>query len=431
MTYERIVCLDDLTRDEFWPAKEFIYDLVRAPILFASGLSIAHSPRRGRSHNLAESFDVQRFVELAGGDAGTHWASGYHQLPPAAHAYLVEAIPKDTLVIGYEMTPALKKVLADAGCDHVDIRVSPLRFGADLYIGLSTNSPAIYRRIVPLAMQEHEVVAEACLMAAQVRYRRRYTPEAPRWDGALVWVGQTAQDASLIGDDGRFLRAADAAPAIREAAQGRRLVYKAHPYAGPFGREEHAQLVRITGQDIAQCELDAYELLAMDDELSLIGISSSLLQEASYFGKPASWFRRPECTPDFSFTGPGGGHLHVATHVFMSEALWASILDRPPRAQALCLPPRPNHLRELHNAWWGYSTLQLRHSNFHREAVQLHAPAPAALAPRDDSPLQQALALERQRVDDLRLEVEGLKEALRVVLRHATPRTTADLATAA
>ena len=321
MNYERIVCLDDLTRAEFWPAKDFIYDLVRAPILFAGGLSIAHSPRNGRRHNLAGSFDVRRFLELAGGDAGTQWAGNYHRLPPAAHAYLAAAIPRGALVIGYEMTPGLKQVLADAGCDHVDIRISPLRFGADLHVGLSTNSPGIYRRIVPLAMHEHEVVAEACQMAAQIRYRRRYTPDAPRWDDALVWVGQTQHDASLLADDGRFVRAPDAAGAIAQAAEGRRLVYKPHPYAGAFGHEERAQLARITGQDIPLCELDAYELLAMDDPLSLIGISSSLLQEATYFGKSASWFRRPECVPEFEFAGPGGGHLHVRAHVFMGEAL--------------------------------------------------------------------------------------------------------------
>jgi hypothetical protein len=419
MSFERIACLDDLTRDAFWPAKEFIYDLIRVPVWHAAGLDIAKSPRQNQRHNLAPGFRVEDFLSLCG-LPGPHWSTLYHRLPPAAEDYLLAALPPDTLFIGYEMTPALTGLLARAGRTWLDIRLGPLRFGADLHLGLATNDAALHARLLPHALSAQQVLTEACLLSAQVRYRRRYDPRLARLDDALVWIGQTAEDASLIDDAGHLVRLERYEPALRELAQGRRVLYRGHPLAGEFAQHELAQLQRICGQQVQPCELDTYELLAMDDDVALVGLSSGVLQEAEWFGKQALALHPPLCQPAFDEPHDPARHLMVASHTFLSEPLWAAVLDRPARHGAVTLPARPNHLRELVNTWWGFATVQLRHSVFHRELFALHGHGSSADAAAPAA--EGDLVLAHQRIDALRQEVEGLKEALRVVLRQTALR---------
>lgn len=424
--WSRVACLDDLTRDAFWPAKEFIYDLVRVPVWHAAGIDIAKSPRHGQRHNLAPGFRIEDFLALCGLPAA-HWTTLYHRLPPAAEAYLAAALPEDTLFIGYEMTPALTGALERAGRTWLDIRLGPLRFGADLHLGLATSDPALHARLRAHALQPEALLTEACLLGAQVRYRRRYDPKLPRLDDALVWIGQTEEDASLIDADGRLVRVAQFAEPLRELARGRRLLYRGHPLGGDFARRELAELRRICGQPVPACEIDTYELLAMDDDVAFVGLSSGVLQEAEWFGKQALALHAPLCRPNFDDAHDPAAHLMVAAHDFMSEPLWAAVLDRAPRDGAVRLPPRPNHLRELVNTWWGWATVQLRHSSFHRELMALHAPAPApaaapAPAPAAPKTVDPELNTAHQRIDALRLEVEGLKDALAIVLRELERR---------
>ena len=192
-------------------------------------------------------------------------------------------------------------------------------------------------------------------------------------------------------------------------------------WAAPSARANVKSCARSPAGTLPLCELDTYELLAMDDDVAFVGLSSGVLQEAIWFGKQALSLHAPVCEPAFD-AEPATGirHLQVHAHRFMSESLWADLLGAEARADAVQLPARPNHLRELVNTWWGYATVQLRHSSFHREMMQLHGSAASAPpAARAASPeLDQAL----QRIDALGMEVEGLKEALRVVLRQTALR---------
>ena len=53
------------------------------------------------------------------------------------------------------------------------------------------------------------------------------------------------------------------------------LMYLPDPRAGDFARIERETIERLVGQRLPLCEMDAYELLACDDELTLVGLSST------------------------------------------------------------------------------------------------------------------------------------------------------------
>ena len=194
------------------------------------------------------------------------------------------------------------------------------------------------------------------------------------------------------------------------------------------------------------CDADTYELLAGEHALGLIGLSSGVLQEAQWFGKSALSLAPAICQPGFDAQWQPGTYLQIASHDFLSEPLWASALNPEQRRERpLVHAPRPNHLRELHNTWWGYAEHAVRHSDFYRQVFAMHggrtaAPAPvAATAPvagsdaasrQETERLRAELAQTHARMDTLRQEMEGLKDALRVVLRQTATRALSPAAAA-
>ncbi|MBI5270254.1 MAG: hypothetical protein HY856_11320 [Burkholderiales bacterium] len=442
MRYTTIACLDDLTRDHCWPAKELMYDLVRVPVFHACGMDLGKSPRRGQRHNLKPGFDAERFVRLCGPAAARgEWAALYHEIPAAAAQYLAAHVPEGALIVGYEMPTWLRRLLDGCGVDWLDMRLSPLRFASDLYMAFATNSAELHARIHPHAQRMDEVFAEAALMAAQVRYRQRCLQRPGPCDGAWVYVGQTEQDASLVDGQGRFVRVGDHADTLRQAVGDLPLFYKPHPLGYGFPAAERQAIERLLGRPVPVCSVETYELLAGEQPVGLIGLSSGVLQEAQWFGKSSLSLAPPICQPAFDAAWAPDAYLQIASHDFLSEPLWASILNPEGRRERpLVHAPRANHLRELHNTWWGYASHAARHSEFYRPVVAMHGgqasaaaarPAtPDAAGGRDAQALRHELAQANARLETLRQEMDGLKDALRVVLRQTASRALAPIGTA-
>jgi hypothetical protein len=409
MKFSTVVCLDDLLRETFWPAKEFVYDLVRLPIHLACGIDIAKSPRNDQRHNLLPGFDARRFVALASdGNVSPDWSQHYFGIASRATEYLLAHLPAGALVLSYEMPPWLRSTVDAAGLAWLDLRVAPLRFGSDLCMALATNRADLYTSIHAHALNADEVLAEAALLTAKLRYRLRYRSDCFDLEGCSVYIGQTGDDASLLVGPGRYMRAADAAPALQAFVGSDRLVYKPHPYAGPFAEQERHALAQILGYLPQCCEADTYDLLAGDARVRLIGISSGVLQEAAWFAQEARTLKPALCEPGFDARHDAARHLLVASHRFLSEPLWADVLGAVPRANPLRLPPQANRLRELHNTWWSYSTTTIRDSIFYKELFEIQAGADrAALATCRD-----ALGQAHADIAALRRDMTELRRAL-------------------
>ena len=431
MKFTTIVCLDDLTRHSYWPAKEFVYDLIRTPIYHTSGIDISKSPRNGQRNNLLPGFDHSRFLQLCGPNATQgHWVSFHLGLPKAANEYLAMHIPDGALIIGYEMPPWLRSLLELTGHTWIDLRISPLRFASDLYIAIGTNSPLLHSRIYPRSVSMDEVLSEASLMAAQVRYHQRYDDRPRSYDGAWIYIGQTEADTSLVTAASKFARVQDYATILQSATADIPMLYKPHPGAGDFARKEFSALRDLISRPIALCETDTYEMLAGERPLGLIGLSSGVLQEAKWFGKSSLSLLAPVCQISFENEWRSGYFAQVSSHEFLSEPLWSNILGQDePRARPLVHPPRANRLRELHDAWWGYAPHAARHNELLRHAVALHTPRQTTIKTTDTSTndilisnLQSEIRHTQEKVATLVQEMDGLKDALRLVMRQTISR---------
>lgn len=365
-----IVCLPDLLRGVNSFSTAF-FDLVREPIHQGAGLTVGCPPGGKKTHSLLPGFDVAEFRTRAGApphifkdnDARqTQWFLSYHGLSDSAIDYLFDHLPAAHMLLSFELPPWLAQACITRGVDFLDIRPSPLRFGRDLYVALRSNRPEILQHISAHTVLEEELRLEAAVLGANVRmHKERLQSERgfafEDLEDSLLFIAQAPYDASLLAPNGKSLRASDFADQLREMSRGRRLLHKGHPFAPDFAQQERAALRKITGQQPRPCLQNAYQILSSDEDLTLVGISSSLLQEARWFGKAATALYRPLVPLAAPETPTTDTYQQVHFHTLLSPAFWHQVLSPQRPAPRLAALPQlaHNHARETIDHWWDYS----------------------------------------------------------------------------
>lgn len=371
MRYRNIVCLDDLLRDEWWPAKNFFYDLMREPIKQAIGFDIKSSPRFDSCyHNLDSDFSSYTFRELCFKHFN-HWSYHYCQIPQEAENYLLKYLDKDFLVISYEMPEYLRNLISRVGAYYLDIRISPLRFATDLYVCIRTNDIELHKKLKKFEVPEEEIYLEASLVKASVRHLRRYSSRNLEYNNSLIFLGQTPDDASLIDcRKRRFVTINDFIDKLQailenEENKARVLYYKPHPSAPQEHVIKEIEFLRnVLKKDIKLCYENIYILLGSDDDCRFIGISSSALQEATFFDKISYTLFKPIC--DLS------EYVNVRFVDFISPYFYKYLFGVDKRLKYKYYRySYPNMLRQLHNVWWGYSEYLIKDRHFYIEMFKI------------------------------------------------------------
>lgn len=354
MKIKQLVVIDDFIRRDYAHAKRFFYNLLREPVHQATGLPLNFSARDSEKNNLRSGFNFNAFLELAAPDG--KWQPHYHHISNQATQYLNKHILPDSFCLSYELPVWLKKMLEESKVPYIDFRIAPLRFARDLYIAVNTNNALIDTRLAKFIVSSNEIKLEAALIesAMQIRTELNY-PACSADQSVIVYIGQTEFDASLLNEQGEFVRVADYAEQLKSYVGTNKLVYKAHPWAKEFAVKEKQQIEEILQQNIELAEYSVYQYLSMPNNTRFIGLSSSVLQEAEFFGKEAKVLFCPICPLKIQ-TGKKD-HVLVRFEDFISPAFWWELLTPEQVApEVKKLPPlQSNHLRQLHNVWWGYA----------------------------------------------------------------------------
>lgn len=287
-------------------------------------------------------------------------------MPDTALEYLFKHIPVNGLVLTSESPPWLRKACQERQLNHLDVRVSPLRFGQDAHFALFTNNPIIRSRIAAFQITEEELRLEAALLGSNLRLHRHRLEEQKRYrfdlDNCLVFVGQHPADAALIGPKGQPLRCADFAEQLRMLAQGRRVLHFA-AYEDSFefnlADQQRRELADVFGAPVLPCRQNAYQILSVSDDVELVGISAALLQEACWFDKTVHMLASP-LVPLSEFDGSGGttkeNYVLVRFEDLVAPAFWHAILAPtapPPKLSKLPSLGR-HHARETLDVWDEY-----------------------------------------------------------------------------
>jgi len=278
----------------------------------------------------------------------------------------LEAVFQGSLVISFEMADSIKRALTQLGIPFIDLNIHPVRFLPDVFFAAQTNTQAVFE-----AMLAHHTPSEtyfdwADLLAAAA-IKRPHISIAP--DTALL-VGQTRVDRSLI-IDGRLHGLADYADTLRSLMPpGRPLMFKPHPYnPGGHGLQGAPFDAAIT------TSANIYTLLPQENLSHVIGISSSVLVEAHYFGKQVTALSAlPFSIPDTAEQAEPGQHLSLYDACFSTD-FWrdalAPVLNTTARTGHRFRRP-PNTLRLSLGNFWGFNEVS---TDFLVQLYQGNSPA--------------------------------------------------------
>ena len=293
------------------------------PIPYVGLLDIARASRLGLAQARATSKTVERIfsnfgfvrrdevtgreflaanaaARLAHGTALRTWQRNYLRLSTPYRLLMArKTAVKGRIVLGWEMSPGMKRWMDGAGVAYIDVRLSPMRFYNDLLLDVATNTEWLDR-----------VIAERLVRVTRPELMRTAQAAAVDTSAAdtLVLVGQVAGDSSLIGLEGREMTLGDFAGRIQDlAGQYRRVLYRPHPK----GRPATDPVLRDVERDR---EPSIYTHMAHG--ASFCAISSSALEEAAAFGCPT--FR---LAPDSPLDLHDDCYLHRHVHVLRSSEL--------------------------------------------------------------------------------------------------------------
>ncbi|SFK68175.1 hypothetical protein [Falsiroseomonas stagni] len=358
----RVIITGDLLRPQeeaFRPAQRdnirWFHRLVRRPLAAATGLPV----ETVLWDHLGPGFDAPGFYAAAGATPDVEgWVSLFDApaLTIEAAAMMVAAYADAAMVVGFELAEIQKRLLTQARIPWIDVNIHPYRFGPDLLFAIATGEPEVMAGLRRHHADDLIFEPWADLMAATVS---RIPPHRPILEPCLV-VGQTRVDRALIRD-GRLLDLAHFAPALREAVgEEGRVLFKPHPYnPGGFGIHH----VGLPLSRIREVPDNSYVLLGQDAVKRVIGVSSSLVAEARFFGKEGVFLG----TPPFHIA-PSRQALRMGLHASVVDAWAAADFWRDLLAPLLPVTAHdghrpvlpPNALRASLRQFWGWDEIFLQ-----------------------------------------------------------------------
>ncbi len=350
----RILVTGDLLRPQdeaFRPAQagniRWLHRLLRRPLGAATGL-----PVEALAWDAAGGFATPRFYELAGAAPDIEgWAALFDapDLPRKAAALLAAAFDGAVAVIGFELADVQKRLLTRLGIAWIDLNIHPVRFGPDLLMAVATDHAEILAALSQHHAEDQVFEAWADLMAATAI---KMPPHFPVEESTLI-VGQTRVDRALIAG-GRLTDLRDHAEALRRAVGTEpRILFRPHPYnPDGFGLFESG----LPLHRIREAAENVYVLLGQDRLQRVVGVSSSVVAEARYFGKDGIFLGAPpfRLAPRRDALAPG---LHASViDAWLSADFWRELLApvmpvTPADGHRASLPP--DSLRLSLRQFWG------------------------------------------------------------------------------
>lgn len=348
--------VDDVFRHQWWPAKEFFYEILETSLRQIPGIDPEISLRRKlwAEHQFIGAKTIPPNQEVD----HDSWSRSYEVLSHDQINLLSRHIIPGAFYFGYELTPGLRFFLEELGVTYIDFRISPLRFLSDLVIAVRSNSSWINRLFHEACLPASDIEQYAAQLKAAFRYRQRMQGRMDTFgeENSIIFVGQTGVDQSLI-HRGRFLRVSDMAKDLGTLFYGRHVVYLPHPSAAEEHIAEEISLLRELAPTVSMASHNCYDLLCDERMISLVGISSGLLQEAAFFGRNAVTLHHPVCPLNFrDRIETPGGFYQFPFETFTCKTFLQATLDQQGKIVPSTLSQiRTNNLRELHDVWWGYA----------------------------------------------------------------------------
>ena len=288
-------------------------------------------------------------------EAELAWARRYDSDKLVDFDACLTALGRADLVVGFELSPSLKRHLYRQQRPYISFHVHALRMLRDLCLGATTNDPAIAGLLAGVAVPDEEVVRQVRRFRALCAFHR--VPALAFPAGLPMLIGQTARD-SIVIEGGRFADWPDREDELAAALRGHdACVFIEHP----FRSDSHkvCEYLRCRhGKAVIATNANGYgALLSTRDIPEVLTLSSSLGVEAQAFGLPTR-FLLGDPRQRLRVAGVDVGVDHALGHGVLSDGFWHALLHRKPsstnsqiRAPADTFHLGEHYLRDSLDSW--------------------------------------------------------------------------------
>ena len=210
-------------------------------------------------------------------------------------AYLNQFIDESTLIIGHETTKQTREIYRRLNVPFVDMWLSPLRFLDDTLFSMNSSNAAVNERIFSYHLDDEIAYIEADRLKIQT-YRGWRRVEADIVPNSALFAGQMMNDKSVCDvKTGKFLSVLDFKEKFEKLGEDYNKVYYAkHPYLRSGDEEINEYLATLPFVEFTT--IPTYRMLASHRIQKVASLSSSVLTEATYFGKETECFFKPVMT---------------------------------------------------------------------------------------------------------------------------------------
>ena len=342
--------VDDIFRKEIAEARYCIYKTLYA--IFKRAFNIKIQAPIYCKNNIFKNL-CKRYKDL-------NWTTVYFGLPEEIEREYASLLDKNAIYLSYEAPIWLYKIWKKYNIKYIDLRLSYLRYLPDIPVMFSTNITSSFGILKSKELKEKDLIFEADLCKASYNFRHfRDWHNLKRYEGGIIFIGQTDKDTSLMCD-GRtnVVKLKDYETEIKAIlSQYEKIFYKPHPFASIQHKEEEINYISsISKKQIPLVKDNFYNLVTQDYKIDFIGLSSGALQEAELFGKVA--YKLMEYPFSSKSTATELSYINISSFYFFSPKFWQDILEKEIYVDDICLEyrePHANIMRDFHNASWGFN----------------------------------------------------------------------------
>ena len=354
-----------------WLPNLLQYQLQKATNLPIFTIVPPNSKAYGIEENLIK-FDYIKFFSFYNmGYNKYNWAELFYnyEYNEKAQEY-IKSIFEDSLVVSYEMDYCILNILDNLNIPYIDMYISPVRFLDDQMFCMTTNNPEIYNKLLGYKLPEEQIHLQANYLTTFYR-QRDLNYDIPN-EPAVLFIGQTAYDRSLIDDEGKIYSILHHKEEFEESIKGyKKIFYKRHPKA--FGDEAVMEYIK-TLANVEIVKDNFYALCARPDIKKVVAISSGGVIEAQYFNKKTSNLLHPSVNLQYGSDFDKEKYINIYEHYF-SINFWSdilsSIIETKKYDENIGFYGIKNKLRNSRGFkdWWGYQ-------DFDHEMIKIDANSP-------------------------------------------------------
>ena len=306
-----------------------------------------------------EHFSREKFYALSNiyEPQDTYYIYDINKIKPESWEYFFQFLPQKAFFIGEEIHSDLLNKLTERGIPYINFWFHSYKLFDDITLMLHTNNLQIFNKIKKYQIPRIQFEFYANYWITNITQNRKFDDSFLE-DNSIVFIGQSLKDKSIKKND-KFLNILDFKERLEELSEEySKIYYIPHPCS--TNSKEINRYINNTKYLQVLENIPSYYLLTSNKIKKVVGISSSVLYEASFFGKEVEYLYKPL----FDIDGEFQNNTYISVYNdYFNPYFWSDILSPIMETNSdvinkVLFFEDSNKIREIRNFYWGYRFLQ-------------------------------------------------------------------------